>query len=438
MTESSAPQAAQTLPTTPEPGVFRFLHTSDWQLGMDRWFLGAEAGPRYREARLAAVERLLSVAQDRHCAAVVVAGDVFDDNLVDPVTWRRAVDILRRSPVPVFLLPGNHDPYDAASVYRSREFDDLAPTVQVLTDSSPRTVPGLPEETPSAQIIGAPLLSKYMSSDPVAAALSGESGGDAGDIDRARVRILVGHGASESRTSDDDPAVIDVAAAAEACRAGTIDMLALGDTHSVTSLHPDGTVWYSGSPEVTDFLEEGGGGESRSGYALVVDVRPAGGDTVGGPVGPSDVQVEEVRTGRWRFLALSAHINNRDDVTEWVARLDGLPDKRTTVVKYALTGSVDLSTAAALDEEHDRIAPAFAALYPRRRLMDLHVVPGDEELADADWPGVVGVAARDLVARLDRGDGIDRGDGVDNVPHTDTTARDALRLLYRLSATTGK
>jgi DNA repair exonuclease SbcCD nuclease subunit len=411
------------LPDTPDTGVFRFLHTSDWQLGMDRWFLGDEAGPRYREARLAAVERLLEVARSRRCAAVVVAGDVFDDNLVDAVTWRRTVDILRRSPVPVFLLPGNHDPYDAASVYRSKEFDDLAPGVVVLSDSRPRTVEPPTGDSPAAEIIGAPLLSKYMSADPVAAALAetvardGDSGGDG--TGHRPVRILVGHGATDSRTSADDPAVIDVASAAAACRDGVIDMVALGDTHSVTSLHPDGTVWYSGSPEVTDFREEDGGGESRSGYALLVDVHP--GSTEGsGRAG--QVSVEEVRTGQWRFLALSAHINGREDVDEWINRLEEIDDKRTTVVKYAVTGSVDLATAAVLDEELDRMAPAFAALYPRQRLMDLHVVPGDEELADADWPGVVGVAARKLA---------------DLAAREDADARDALRLLYRLSAQKG-
>lgn len=418
MTDSS-----RQLPTTPDPGVFRFLHTSDWQLGMDRWFLGEEAGPRYREARLAAVERLLGVAEARQCAAVVVAGDVFDDNLVDPVTWRRTVDILRRSPVPVFILPGNHDPYDAASVYRSKEFDELAPAVQVLNDSRPRAVPGRTDSSPAAEIIGAPLLSKYMSTDPVASVLArGAEAGGPGHTERTGeriVKILVGHGATESRSSGEDPAVIDVDAAARACRDGVIDMLALGDTHSVTSLHPDGTVWYSGSPEVTDFREEGGGGETKSGYALVVDILPTTAENAGRA---PRVSVEEVKTGRWSFLALTAQINSREDVAEWINRLEDIRDKRTTVVKYALAGSVDLATAAVLDEELDRIAPAFAALYPRRRLMDLHVVPGDEELADADWPGVVGAAARGLAERAS---------------HDDADARDALRLLYRLSAQKG-
>lgn len=415
-------QQALQVPPVGEHTV-RVLHTSDWQLGMKRWFLGEEAGPRYQEARLAVIERMLDLAVTHSCTAVVVAGDVFDDNLVDDRTWRRAVDILRRSPVPVFLLPGNHDPYDPASIYRDPIFDDLRPTVQVLTDHTVHRVETPGEDTPDLEVVGAPLLSKYMATDTVADALRDLKEQDAQStaadpVDPAgRVRVLVGHGATFSRSSGEDPAVIDVDAAAAACRHRTVDYIALGDTHSATRLHPDGTVYYSGSPEPTDFREEDGGGEGRSGYALIVDltVDPDTPDT------PAMVGVTEVPVGTWHFLALSARIDSDADTDDWAGRLEALPDKRTTVVKYALTGTVDLATGARLDRVTAELVPSFAALYPRERLMDLHTVPGDDELAEADWPGAVGVAARDLVDRTTAGD---------------TTARDALRLLYRLSAGT--
>ena len=101
----------------------RIVHTSDWQLGMRRRFLSAEAQSRFDESRLEAVEALLELAQERECDAIVVAGDVFDDNLLKPEIYGRAMDVLKRSTVPVFLLPGNHDPLDAASVYHREEFD---------------------------------------------------------------------------------------------------------------------------------------------------------------------------------------------------------------------------------------------------------------------------------------------------------------------------
>lgn len=426
--------------------TFRYLHTSDWQLGMTRWFLGGEAAARYAAARLDAVETMFRIAESERCEAVVVAGDVFDDNLVDSLTWQRTVDVLRTAPVPVYLLPGNHDPYDAASIYRDEVWRDLEPTVTVLTDNAPRTV------RDGVEIIGAPLTAKQMTEDPVAAALRGLEARGAG---RARgIRVVVGHGATQSRGSVPDPGTIDVGRAAAACRDRWIDAVALGDTHSTTDLHPDGTVWYSGSPEPTDFREEDGGGESGSGQALVVEVSVAD-DSPEARERPATVTVSPVDVGTWSFLALSAEINGPEDVRDWIARLEELPSKRTTVVKYALTGSVDLTTSTLLDRETDRLAPGFAALYPRERLMDLHITPSDEELADAAWPGPAGAAARRLIemAGTPGTPGAPGASGTQDSPGAASgtpgtpavaggadaaTARDALKLLHRLSTSTGQ
>ena len=53
----------------------RFLHTSDWQLGMTRWFLregDGEAQARYSADRLEAVRRLGRLAQERGAEFIVV------------------------------------------------------------------------------------------------------------------------------------------------------------------------------------------------------------------------------------------------------------------------------------------------------------------------------------------------------------------------------
>ena len=43
----------------------RILHTSDWQLGMKFAALGDDGQARFREARLAAIERLFEVAKEK-------------------------------------------------------------------------------------------------------------------------------------------------------------------------------------------------------------------------------------------------------------------------------------------------------------------------------------------------------------------------------------
>ena len=83
----------------------RFLHTADWQLGMRRHFLTEEALPRYRQARIDAIRTIGEIAEEQRCAFIVVAGDVFESNQIDPRTLRLTLEALDAIPVPVYLLP---------------------------------------------------------------------------------------------------------------------------------------------------------------------------------------------------------------------------------------------------------------------------------------------------------------------------------------------
>lgn len=425
--------------------TLRILHTSDWQLGMKRAFLGEDGQARFDEARLAAVERLFTVAADRKCDAMVVAGDVFDDNLLDRQVYRRAMDVLADAPCPVYLLPGNHDPLDAASIYAKEEFRSLATReeapVIVLDDSEPRVIPGREDALAPAYVVGAPLKSKRASEDLVGTVTEelrrrremtrqsqavgqsevAEQGGKAEAKEdqahsrniAARINVVVGHGAVEGFGRAYDPSLIDVSAAAEACRERVMDYVALGDTHSATQLHPDSTVWYSGAPEVTAFLEPDGGGETNSGKALIVDIAV---DAVR-PTEPARVSVEEVEVGEWKFVALGAELNSREDVETFLEQIEQTPAKRQTVMKYGLSGALSLVDNAYLEDRLEQLADGFAALYPRERLMNISTLIDVDQLGEQSFgEGFVRQAARELAARS----------------NADSVANDALRLLFRI------
>ncbi|WCZ36916.1 Nuclease SbcCD subunit D [Corynebacterium heidelbergense] len=401
------------LPQRRPEGTARILHTSDWHLGMSRWFLDADAQPRFDEARLAAVERLFDIARSRDCEAIVVAGDVFDSNFLEPRTWRRALDVLRRTPVPLYLLPGNHDSLDPSSVYRQPEFEGLeqggSAGVRVLRNSEAQEV------RPGLVIIGAPLLSRYGAEDVVGRALSAVRE-DCGAAPPGEARVLVGHGRVQSWGSEMALDVIDVDGAVAACEQRLVDYIALGDTHSAMRLHDSGRAWYSGSPEVTDYREEDGTGEAASGFALIVDIAadPLGGDS------PAKVAVEQVPVGQWTFAAVDGRMDGPEDVQALVERLDRFPHPRTTVVKYGLEGTIDLATSGKLERQLDELRPKFAALYPRHSRDRVHVVPGESEIAEAfPTAGVVGRVAEELSL----------------LAQTTPEAEDALKLLYRLSHT---
>ena len=60
----------------------RFMHTSDWQLGVTRQFLNDDSQARWAEARFEGVRNLGRIAKEEGCEFIVVAGDIFESNHV--------------------------------------------------------------------------------------------------------------------------------------------------------------------------------------------------------------------------------------------------------------------------------------------------------------------------------------------------------------------
>ena len=163
----------------------RFVHTADWQLGMTRHFLAGEAQPQYSAARRDAVAGLGPLAAQVGAEFVVVAGDVFEDNQLAPKVISQSLEAMRAIGIPVYLLPGNHDPLDASSVYTSALFTAECPANVHVLDR-----PGVHEVRPGLQIVAAPWRSKRPTTDLVADVLE--------DLPADGVaRVLVAHGGIE-------------------------------------------------------------------------------------------------------------------------------------------------------------------------------------------------------------------------------------------------
>jgi len=371
----------------------RFIHTADWQLGMTRHFLNGEAQPRYSAARREAVARLGALCEQTGAEFVVVAGDVFEHNQLAPREISLSLEAMRSIPVPVFLLPGNHDPLDASSVYTSALFQAERPANVVVLD-------GVHELRPGVQLIGAPWRSKAPTTDLVGAALA--------DLQDDGVRrIVVAHGGVDVLDPDPTkPSLIRLADAQDAIRRGAVHYIALGDKHSLTEVGGTGRIWYSGAPEVTNYDDI----EANSGHVLVVDLDETDGS----------VTVDPRRVGQWRFVTLRRTVDTDRDIADLDMNLDGLSDKERTVVRLALTGALTVTDKAALDTCLDRYSRLFAAVTTWERHTQLAVVPADGEFDDLGIGGFAADAVDELV-------GVARTDG----PDADD-ARAALALLLRL------
>lgn len=380
----------------------RFLHTADWQLGMTRHFLNGEAQPRYSAARRDAVAGLGALAAHTGAEFVVVAGDVFEHNQLAPREISQSLEAMRAIGVPVYLLPGNHDPLDAASVYTSALFLAERPENVVVLDRA-----GVHDVRPGLQIVAAPWRSKAPTTDLTGDVLA--------DLPADGVtRIVVGHGGVDVLDPDKDkPSLIRLAAVEAAVARGAVHYVALGDKHSRTEVGSTGRVWYSGAPEVTNYDDI----ESDSGHVLLVDIDEQD------PQRP--VRVGSERVGRWRFVTLRRDVDSDREVADLDINLDQLGDKERTVVRLALTGSLTVTAKAALDACLDKYARLFAALTVWERHTDIAVLPADGEFDDLGIGGFAAAAVDELVATA-RSD----ADGAED-------ARAALGLLLRLVDTRG-
>jgi DNA repair exonuclease SbcCD nuclease subunit len=375
----------------------KFLHSADWQLGMTRHFLGADAQARYSAARRDAVAALGPLAAETGAEFVVVAGDVFEANQLAPRVISQSLEAMRAIGVPVYLLPGNHDPLDASSVYTSALFIRECPDNVSVLDRA-----GVFDVRPGVQIVAAPWRSKRPTADLAAAAVEGF------DAD-GTARILVAHGAVDLLDPDSaNPAQIRLSTLEEAIGRGALHYVALGDKHSRTEVGGTGRVWYSGSPEVTNYDHV----EHDSGHVLVVEV------DLDDPTHP--VTVESRTVGSWRFLTLHHEVNNSRDIADLKVNLDQLPDKDRTVVQLALVGTLTVTDRAALDTLLDRHARLFGCLDSWDRHTNLAVMPADDEFDDLGIGGFAADAVDELIETA-------RSGGADA-----DAARAALGLLLRL------
>jgi DNA repair exonuclease SbcCD nuclease subunit len=311
----------------------------------------------------------------------------------------KSLEAMRGIGVPVYLLPGNHDPLDAASVYIGAEFAAQCPDNVTVLDRA-----GVWDVAPGLQIVAAPWRSKRPTADLTAAVLD-DLAAD------GTARILVAHGAVDVLAPNPaDPALIRMAGLTAALERGAVHYVALGDKHSRTAVGESGAVWYSGSPEVTNFDHV----EADPGHVLIVDLDL---DDAAHPV-----TVDSRRVGRWRFLTLSRQVDNGRDIADLAVNLDELQDKERTVVQLALTGTLTVTDRAALDACLDRYAQLFAGLQTWDRRTNIAVMPADGEFENLGIGGFAADAVAELVASASAA-----GDDAEE-------ARDALALLLRLSA----
>lgn len=341
----------------------KFIHTADWQLGKP--FAGISDSLKralVSRERIEAVRRIGAAAVREGASFVLVAGDLFDSLTPERATVSAACLAISSIPVPVVVIPGNHDHGGPGSIWAQQFFlaeqEKLAPNLVVLLEERPY-------ELEDAVIFPCPLLRRSAVSDP-SAWLRDPLVFNA--FDDLRPRILMAHGSiGEFQSLDDDDRVAGISSSAidlGRLDRDAFDYAALGDWHGTKQV---GTkAWYAGTPEQDRFSR---GEENLPGNILLVEASRG-----------AVPKVEILQTGRLGWETLHYTFSSDSDLELLSGRLDALFQKEhgRFLLHLVLEGSLGLDSSVMLEE----LLQALEARLLRLKLENrVRTAPGPMEIA---------------------------------------------------------
>ena len=325
----------------------RFLHTADWQIGMKASHV-SEGGIRIRDKRIATVRNLVEVAKENNVEFMLVAGDIFEDNGVNRVLVQKVADILADSNVPVYVIPGNHDPLVPGSVWDHPVWKSTE-NVFVLRQENPVEVPG-------GVLYPCPVYEKHSGKDPTKWILTSELEG---------IRIGMAHGTVDGIPSGDP----DFPIPRDAATRSGLDYLALGHWHSTaTYAATDKTIRmaYSGTHETTRF------GERDSGNVLIVEIPNAG----------VEPQITTVRTGGLEWQVLNRELRQPGDLSQLREEIESMKNPSSTLLELGISGILSANEYP----EINRIQEIVSSRFLYSHIDETRVRPSPE---DENWIAVL-------------------------------------------------
>jgi DNA repair exonuclease SbcCD nuclease subunit len=262
--------------------MLRLLHTADVHLGARHDDLG-DAAAAQRERQFAAFKATVDLAIAEKVDILLIAGDLFDSNTQPRRSVERVAAELKRlvgAHIRTVIIPGTHDCYDRASIYRTYDLAALAGSkpdddlVTILTPTVPSVHLAACDVVVQATVFGtkraphSPLRDLRVAAEPSAG---------------WHVGMVHGAIAIPDKTDRDEVVVTKDEIAATG-----LDYLALGHWHSAQQGRAGETTYaYSGAPEPVAVNQDG------AGKVLLVEL-----DT---SAHTKTVRIAERRVGRTRF-----------------------------------------------------------------------------------------------------------------------------------------
>jgi DNA repair exonuclease SbcCD nuclease subunit len=385
--------------------MLRIIHTADVHLGARHDDLGEQAAAQ-RARQAAAFGAAIDFAIAEKADLFLVAGDLFDSN-VQP---RRSVDAvgaaLKRlvaAKIRVVLIPGTHDCYDRASIYRAYDLKALSgstPDDDLVTVLTP-DLPSIHLTACDVEVHGPVFATKRAPHSPLRDIATAVAESDAAwQVGMVHASIAI------PGKTDRDEVVITL----EEIAASGLDYLALGHWHSAQQGRAGSVTYaYPGAPEPVALDQD------RAGKVLMVTLEGAG--------DARRITVTEHQVGRTHFDKVELDAATVTGQSELIERLAARADP-DLVLDARLVGVRPDDLDIDVDEVEAALAPSFLKV----RVRDVSL-PALSEGALPPADTIAGAFIRDMEARiaeLEATPGSDLG-GPDPAAEA-AELRDALRL----------
>ncbi|HEX5825836.1 MAG TPA: DNA repair exonuclease [Candidatus Limnocylindrales bacterium] len=379
--------------------MLRLLHTADVHLGARHADLGEQAAAQ-RERQFAAFIAAVDLAISEKVDIVLIAGDLFDSNTQPKRSVERVAAELKRlvgAKIRTVIIPGTHDVYDRASLYRVH---DLAAMAGSTVDDDLVTV--LTPDRPSVHlkacdvvVHGPVFATKRAPNSPLRDLRVAGDG-------RASWHVGMVHGslAIPDRTDRDE-----VVITREEIEATGLHYLALGHWHSTQQGKAGATTYaYSGAPEPVSVTQDG------AGKVLLVDLDEA--------AGVRTVQIQDRTVGRTRFEKLDVDTAALQDQPALIKQLGSRADP-DLVLDVRLTGVRPDELDVSIDEVEDQLRARF--LKVRVRDMSIPALTSGNLPSPDTIPGAFIRNVEGRIAELE-------AEGSPNATAEAAELRDTLRL----------
>jgi len=390
--------------------MLRIIHTADVHLGARHDDLGEQASAQ-RERQFAAFSATVDLALAEKSDILLIAGDLFDSNVQPKRSVERVAAQLHRlvgSKIRTVIVPGTHDSYDRASIYRAYDLKTLAgstPADDLVTVLTPER-PSVHLKACDAVVHGPVFPTKRAPYSPLR-----DLAGSAGDGPATwRIGMVHGSVAIPGKTDRDD-----VVFTTEEIGATGFDYLALGHWHSVQQARAGGVTYaYAGAPEAVALDQD------RAGKVLVVELEALDGRRT--------VTVQERQVGTTKFEKVEIDAASIDSQPALIATLGRKADADLVIDARVVGVRPD-----ELDLHLDEIEAALAGSFLKVRVRDVSL-PALTEGALPPVDTIAGAFIRELEARiaeLEAATSMDGSgaDGAGRNPAAEAAElRDALRL----------